>query len=337
MPEKLPPRRVLRLIREQAWAILPGALAQAAEVVDLRAGGIQFSRDEIAARLEAAARTSIVAENPGSIAIIPIFGLIAQRMDMFTEISGGTSLENFSSVFRQAVSDPNVTGIILNVDSPGGSVALLQETADLIFSSRGAKPIVGVANTLAASAAYWLASQGDELYVSPSAEVGSIGVIAMHVDNSKADELDGYSYSYITAPENGYKAEGNPHEPLGDEARSYLQSRVNEIYDIFVASVARGRGVKATAVRSDFGKGRLVAAKTAVALGMADKIGTLQDVVDRMLKRKTSKGGARGEGENPSLPVAEDEGVPVDAGLVSEERRSRVLAQLALAGARWPA
>jgi signal peptide peptidase SppA len=331
MSEKQPPRRILRLIREQPWAILPSALAQIAEVVELRAAGVHFSKEEIAARVEAAARPSIVAENPGSIAVLPIFGIIAQRMDMFTEMSGGTSLESFSNSFRQAVADPNVSAILLNLDSPGGSVSLLEETGNLIFSARGSKPIIAVANTLAASAAYWLACQADEIYVSPSGEVGSVGVITMHEDGSKADEMEGYAYTYITAPENGYKAEGNPHEPLGDDARAYVQGRVNEVYDSFVAAVARGRGVKASVVRNDFGKGRTVGAKAAISLGMADKVGTLQDAVDRLLKKK-GKAGTRAEDDGAMPVVAEADTLPVEDQTVPG--RALAQARLALAAAR---
>jgi signal peptide peptidase SppA len=336
MSEKQPPRRVLRLVREQPWAILPSALLQIAEVVELRAAGIHLSKEEISARLEAASRPSSTAAAPGSIAVLNVFGPLAQRMDLFTEVSGGTSYEGFASAFRQVLDEPNVTGILLNVDSPGGSVSLLQETADLIYSARGVKPVVASVNTLAASAAYWLASQAEEVIITPSGEVGSIGVITMHEDDSKADEMEGYAFTYISAPEGGYKSEGNPHEPLGDEARACIQGRVNEVYESFVAAVARGRGIKANVVKSDFGKGRLVGAKTAVALGMADRIGTLQDAADRLIKKR-GKSGARAEGGELPIEAAAGDELAADPPLIEGpvvSAAAAARARLALARAR---
>ena len=141
---------------------------------------------------------------------------------------------------------------------------------------------MAVANHLAASAAYWIATAADELVVSPSAEVGSIGVFAAHEDMSAALEKEGVKVSLIS--EGKYKTEANPYEPLSEEARAAVQSRVSEYYDAFVKAVARNRGVKAADVRGGFGEGRTVGARQAVQLGMADRVATLDETIARLQK-----------------------------------------------------
>ena len=134
--------------------------------------------------------------------------------------SGGTSTDIFGAWFDEAMADKSVTSIVLDVDSPGGSVYGVSELARKIYQSRGKKPIIAVANSLMASAAYWIASAADEIHVSPGAEVGSIGVIAVHVDRSENNAKEGFNVSYITAGE--YKAEGNPDAPLSEDRKSVV-------------------------------------------------------------------------------------------------------------------
>ncbi len=309
MSDKQPPRRVFRYVREHPWAIMPAALDTVLDVIELRAAGTPLTQEQIDARLEAARKPTAAAIAPGSIAVLPLFGVIAQRMDMFSEISGGTSTENFGAAFKQALDDPNIAAIVLNVDSPGGSVFGVEELADQIYSGRSVKPVVAVANAVAASAAYWLGSQAEELVVTPSGEVGSIGVIAAHDDVSKMAETIGVKRTYITYGR--FKAEGNPYEPLGDETLEHLKARLAEYGEAFVKAVARGRGVTAAKVRKDFGEGRVFGAAQAVAVGMADREGTLQETIDRLVKRQ-GRGGKRAEDEG--LPVlAEQETPAVDA------------------------
>ena len=269
---------IIHAITSEPWAILPEKFAAICAVVELRAGGGLVPRAEIDA---------IVAANPrptnrstGAVAVINVFGTIAQRANLMTEMSGGVSTEQLAATIRQAVADETVGSIILNIDSPGGSVFGVQELGDVIHAARGTKPIVAIANSLAASAAYWLGSQADELVVTPSGEVGSIGVVAAHIDQSAANEQMGVRVSYVTAGK--YKAENNPDEPLTDEGRAHIQARVNDYYAAFTRAVARGRGVKPADVQSGFGEGRVVGAHEAVRLGMADRVETFDALVARM-------------------------------------------------------
>jgi signal peptide peptidase SppA len=283
---------ILRAVMETPWAILPAKLAVILEVAQRHAAGERLTAEEIQAQVNGAQRPPD--RSAGSVAVLPLFGTLIPRANLITESSGGTSAERYGKAFRAALADTNVGAIVLDVDSPGGAVPGIEELSADIFKARGQKPIVAVANHLAASAAYWIATAADELVVSPSAEVGSIGVFAAHEDFSQALEQAGIKVSLIAAGK--FKVEGNPYEPLGDEARAAIQSRVDEYYDSFVKAVARNRGVGVSDVREGFGEGRVVGAKEAVKLGMADRIGTLDETIARL---------ARGAPRSPRGPSAD--------------------------------
>lgn len=264
------------------WAILPEKLHVIMAVLHRHEAGIKLSAEEIAAVTKPGRPASI----SGGIAVLPLFGTIAARANLMTEMSGGTSAEKFTNTFRGAMADPNVGAIVIDVDSPGGTVQGVDELAAEIYKARGVKPVVAVANHLAASAAYWIATAAEELYVTPSGEVGSIGVFAAHDDVSKAYEQQGVKTTLISAGK--YKTEGNPYEPLSEESRASIQKRVDEYYNMFTAAVARNRGVSVDAVRGGFGEGRVVGAKEAVKLGMVDRIATFDETIARLQKRSKS-------------------------------------------------
>lgn len=259
------------------WAIQPGKLSIILEVLRFHLAGGKLTPEEVQERVGAVARPS--PSQAGMVQVLPLYGTIAHRMGLMTESSGGTSTERFAGSFRAALANADVSAIVIDVDSPGGTVDGVPELADLIYRSRGAKPVVAVANTLAASAAYWIGSAADELLVSPSGEVGSIGVLAAHQDLSGFYEREGVRTTLIAAGE--YKAEGNPFEPLTEEARAYIQERVDDYYGMFVRAVALQRGASVDDVRKGYGQGRVMGAQPAVAAGMADRVGTLDDAIAR--------------------------------------------------------
>lgn len=299
MSEALYPH-VLRYVAETPWAIRPETFAVIREVVSLRAAGVRFDEEELEERLAAARERQAARPRPvsgGAVAVIPLMGVIVPRASMFSQMSGGTSLDRFRSQIRKAAADPDIGSIVLDVDSPGGSVDLVPEAAADIRQARANKRVVAVANTEAASAAYWLASQADELVVTPSGAVGSIGVFAAHEDYSVALEMEGIKTTLVSAGK--YKVEGNPFEPLTDEARQAIQDDVDHYYGMFVADVAKGRGTTAGKVRAGFGEGRMVTAQRAVELGMADRVGTLEDTIAR-----AARGGVRAVAESPASLIA---------------------------------
>ena len=217
----------------------------------------------------------------GGVAVVPLHGVIVPRANSMSEMSGGTSIEGFRSMFREAMASDKVKALVIDVDSPGGMVDGVPEMAAEIRAARANKPIVAVANTEAASAAYWLAAQASSLVVSKSARVGSVGVFTAHEDQSQKDANEGMKTTLISAGK--YKTEGNPFEPLSEEARANTQKLVDSFYGMFVSDLAKGRGVTVDSVRGGFGEGRMVGASDAVAQGMADRIGTTEDVVRSLL------------------------------------------------------
>jgi signal peptide peptidase SppA len=218
---------------------------------------------------------------PGSVGVIPITGIISHRMNMMSSISGagGTSIEKLTAQFRQALGDTNCKAIVFDVDSPGGSVEGVMELASEIFAARKQKPITAVVNSMACSAAYWLASAANEIVCTPSGQAGSIGVYMTHQDESEALAKDGIKVTVIKAGK--YKTEGNPSEPLSDEARAAFQSKVNDYYGMFVKAVAQNRGTSQAAVRDGYGQGRSVLAAGAVKEGLVDRVGTMDDVLGK--------------------------------------------------------
>lgn len=230
-------------------------------------------------KIEAKARPS--AEKKGAVAVLPIFGIVNQRVaDKDVSAGGMFSIDKFTQTFRNAVADPNVKAIVLNIDSPGGGVFGVSELADEIYNARSQKHVVAVANSMAASAAYWIASAADEVVVTPGGMVGSIGVYMMHDDLSAAYEMAGVKTTIIQAGK--YKTEGNSLQPLTDEARAALQEDVNSYYDMFVDAVAKGRGATSSAVKNGYGEGRVLNAKDAKAEGMVDRVDTLDGVLSRL-------------------------------------------------------
>jgi len=271
---------VLRAFVESPWAILPNTLAVLDEIVARHVAGEKLEAEEIQARIHGAASRP-QERRVNKVAILPLFGSIFPRANLMTDISGATSAERFAKDFDALVRDPEIGAIVLDVDSPGGQVQGVDELASQIYEARQAKPVVAIANHQMASAAYWIASAASELVVSPSGEVGSIGVFSVHRDISAAQERDGVRNTIIS--QGKYKVEGNPYQPLSEEARAAMQARVDEAYDSFVEAVARNRGVTADVVRSGFGEGRMVTARKAVEQGMADRVDTLDGVLKSLL------------------------------------------------------
>lgn len=265
--------RIIRALLETPWAIRPEALGVIIDIVNDRNLGEILTDEEMAARLDG--RETRTEGRFGRVAVLPLHGTLIPRANTMSNISGGTSLEVFAARLAELDADPDVSTIILDVASPGGTVDMVPETAERIRRAR--TRTVAVANTEAASAAYWLASQADELVVTPSGSVGSIGVWTAHQDQSRAQEMRGVNTTLISAGK--YKVEGHPFGPLDDEAAGFLQSRVDAFYDMFVADVAAGRHVSTTTVRSGYGEGRMLIAAEALAEGMVDRIATLDQVI----------------------------------------------------------
>lgn len=298
---KLP--AVRRAFQDMAWAILPSKLEAMVEVIEAHATRGGFSADEIKERLAIARGERSVragATAPGTVAVLPLVGVIAPRMDLMMEMSGGTSSQRFATELDAAIADPNVSAVVIDCDSPGGSVQGTPELAKRIHAARGSKPIIAVANGTMASAAYWICSAADEVVATPSADVGSIGVFCVHLDASEHFAKTGLKHTIIKA--GAHKAEGNPYEPLSDDALAFQQAQVDEYYGMFVGAIAKHRGVKASDVEANYGQGRCLTAKQALAAGMVDRIATLEETIKRAGGRSGGAGARRADAD--TLPIA---------------------------------
>jgi signal peptide peptidase SppA len=212
---------------------------------------------------------------------------------MMVESSGGVSTESIAAKFRAAMADSTIGAVVLAFDTPGGSVAGVTELANEIYRARGTKPIVSVADSLAASAGYWLAAAADEVVVSPSAEIGSVGVILAHSEVSEAMAKEGVRVTVISAGE--HKAEHSPYAPLTEDAKAELQRRVDAAYSVFVGDLAKFRGVGVETVRNNFGGGRVYGGKEAVSRGMADRVATIDETIARLAGPRRIVNAARAE------------------------------------------
>jgi signal peptide peptidase SppA len=212
--------------------------------------------------------------SPG-IAVIPIHGTLVRRALGLEVASGLSSYAEIGARIDAALDDPAVKGILLDIDSPGGEAGGVFELADRIRLASAIKPVWAHANDAAFSAAYALAASATRLTLSQTAGVGSIGVIALHVDQSVKDAKDGLTYTAIYAGQ--HKNDFSPHAPLSEEAGAALQLEVDRLYEIFVSQVAGMRGLEPEAIRSL--EARLVFGAAAVTAGLADGVASLEQVV----------------------------------------------------------
>ena len=307
---------VMRKFFDEPWVLEPGKLEEIARFIRPRMNGTApVDIDEVFERrgeiditptihalgldgevveyrgLDAFALEPGAPAGGGAVAVLPVMGVLSYRMNMMSDMSGGSSTQKLSSQFRDLVASPNISTIMLDIDSPGGHLDGIIELASDIRAARATKHIVGMANTTAASAAYWLISQADEVVVSPSGQVGAIGVFVAHTDFTEAEKMEGMKTTLIAAGR--YKVE--QHGTLSPEAEEYIQGQVNTIYDSFTADVARGRGIRASVVRNGFGQGRMLLANDALAAGMVDRIEPMHSTIARLLRGPGRRGGARGE------------------------------------------
>jgi signal peptide peptidase SppA len=267
------------------WALEPAHLSRLALMAS-SGNVLEYSR--MRAEIVAARQAASQAKSGGGVAVIPVYGVIGQRDSWSTD----TSTDFLSDMLDMAATDPMVGAILMDIDSPGGSVYGIQELAARINSVKAEKPVGAIANSLAASAAYWIGSAASEFNVTPGGDVGSIGVWMAHMDFSKMLDEAGIKTTLISAGK--YKVEGNPYQPLDDEGRDFLQSRVDDYYGSFTQAVAKGRAVPIAQVRDGMGQGRVLGADAALGQRMVDGIMPMDDMLKKMQRaaRASAKTGA---------------------------------------------
>lgn len=220
-------------------------------------------------------------EVQNGVAVIPVVGTLVRRTVGLEAQSGLTSYGLIGERLDAALQDSAVKGILLDIDSPGGEAGGVFDLADKIFAARKVKPIWAVANDEAFSAAYAIAAAADKIYLSRTGGVGSVGVIAVHLDQSVAEADAGIKYTAVFAGE--HKNDLSPHEPLSDPARAQLQAEVDRVYALFTESVARVRGLNLAAVKAT--EAALYFGEQSLAVGLADRIGTMGDALSDLTKK----------------------------------------------------
>lgn len=272
------------------WAIMPDRLIEIQGIYATHLRGEKISIPDVEAKLGRKLDNRYESfQVQDGVAIIPLQGAIAKKMNLFSQISGGASAELVKRDIEQALADPKIKGIILDVDSPGGTVDGTAEVADFIYNSRGSKPILAYSDGMIASAAYWIASACDSIHISSDTNtIGSIGVVAAHRDYSKAEERMGVKTTEITAGK--YKRIASQHEPLSDEGRADIQAKLDYLYTAFVNDVARNRGTSVETVLSDMADGRVFIGKQNIENGLVDGVATLDDLIDTITSGQAQPG-----------------------------------------------
>lgn len=210
------------------------------------------------------------------VAVIGVYGPLVHRALASDYPSGGpTTYGAIRTSFDTALADDGVRSIVFDIDSPGGEVNGVFDLADHIFESRGIKTITAISNESAYSGGYLLASAASRIILPRTAGVGSVGVIATHVDFSRAEDAEGLTVTHVFA--GARKADFSPHQPLSNEAMGVLQGMVNDTYELFIETIARNRKMSTKAVRDT--QAGLFEGKKAVAVGFADEVSRVDKAI----------------------------------------------------------
>ena len=256
--------RLFTFLQDKIWAIHPPKLEEIELAVDRIMMGERSFDLNLKGRSGNRASDRFEITKDG-IAILPVMGVIDRKANLFTEFSGGTSIDILQQDFDEAIDDPEVKGIFFDGDTPGGDAQGPQDFAHRIFEARGKKPTVAFTDGMVASAGYWILSAADELVGTSMSEWGSIGVAAVHYDRSEKDKMWGIKRTDITAGK--YKRITSDAQPLTEEGKAYIQEQVDYVYTEFIDSVAKNLGVDSDAVLK-MADGKIFMGKKAKNIGL---------------------------------------------------------------------
>ena len=244
------------------------------------------------------------------VAILPIVGSLVNRGEWIGASSGLVSYEGLAAQMREAASDPEVSAILLDIDSPGGEATGMFGLARLVSTINQTKPVLAMVNDVAASAAYGIASSAREIIVSPTSMVGSVGVVLTHLDRSGEMEKKGVKATLIHA--GAHKVDGNSLGPLSEGVRADLQAEVMKFYDQFVGVVAEGRAGRMTEAQVRATEARVYLGADAIDIGLADRVASLDEVLAEFSTTKAlgakSRRGTAMSNPTTAAPQAENTG-----------------------------
>lgn len=253
------------LVASQAWAIQPSML----ETIVAIARRENESPEAVAAKLGRPLQNTRTVSVRDGVAIVPVTGPIFRYANLFTELSGATSLEVLARDFNAAINDPYVTSVILEIDSPGGQAAGISDFAQQVRAGASIKPVIAYGDNMIASAAYWIAAAASQIVIAKTAEVGSVGAVVGVDTTSKSGYLE------IVSSQSPKKRP----DMSTEEGRAQIQTRIDNLAQVFVEDVASYRGVSVETVLAEFGQGDMKMGADAVAAGMADDVSTLEEII----------------------------------------------------------
>lgn len=320
---KRPSMRVLNAIAESSWSILPETLDK---IIEIASREHEIDVDALAAKMgQRMDKTYDAQVREGGVGVLNVEGPLFRYANIFSMFSGGSSFDMLALDFNKLVNSEDVHAIVLNINSPGGQTDGTSEFASMVKEARGKKPIVAYVSHTGASAAYWIASAADSIVVEQAAAVGSIGTVArVRTEKEKGVREIVSSQSPKKRP-----------DASTDDGVKQIQEHVDALSDVFIKTVADNRGVKVEKVLKEFGQGGMLVGESAVAVGMADSVGTLEGVIASLSGKHKQRKEVRKMDElknatreilaqhNPNLVQA----ITVEGATAERKRIQEVLAQ----------
>lgn len=263
----------MKILNKTIWAITPEMMGTMADI----ARESRKTCDAIAREMGKDMKDANAASIRDGVAVIKVSGPLFRYANLMTRICGATSYELLAQDFNKAVQNPNIKGILLDIDSPGGEVNGCSELSDMIYQARGTKPIIAYASGACCSGAYWIASACDKILAADTAILGSIGVVSIFEkdDEDKTIEI-------VSSQSPNKRPDINT-----EEGKAKIQARVDELAEVFIAKVARNRGITAVDVVKNFGAGDVSVGQYAVRNGLADGLSSFEDIISSLNQEKT--------------------------------------------------
>lgn len=263
----------MKILNKTIWAITPEMMGTMADI----ARESRKTCDAIAREMGKDMKDANAASIRDGVAVIKVSGPLFRYANLMTRICGATSYELLAQDFNKAVQNPNIKGILLDIDSPGGEVNGCSELSDMIYQARDTKPIIAYASGACCSGAYWIASACDKILAADTAILGSIGVVSIFEkdDEDKTIEI-------VSSQSPNKRPDINT-----EEGKAKIQARVDELAEVFIAKVARNRGITAVDVVKNFGAGDVSVGQHAVRNGLADGLSSFEDIISSLNQEKT--------------------------------------------------
>lgn len=262
----------MKILNKTIWAITPEMMGTMADI----ARESRKTCDAIAREMGKDMKDANAASIRDGVAVIKVSGPLFRYANLMTRICGATSYELLAQDFNKAVQNPNIKGILLDIDSPGGEVNGCSELSDMIYQARGTKPIIAYASGACCSGAYWIASACDKILAADTAVLGSIGVVSVFEkdDDDKTVEI-------VSSQSPNKRPDVNT-----EAGKAKIQARVDELAEVFIAKVARNRGITAVDVVKNFGAGDVSVGQHAVRNGLADGLSSFEDIISSLNQEK---------------------------------------------------